>query len=111
MSVAKTSTEHIEIRQRHDTNHAYIIGTKFRVASIYNMHINDGLSVDEIVEHYGVLDHAKVHAALAYYYDNREQVEREWQEWNAEAEQWVEENDPMTLKKLRAEIEHRNKKP
>jgi hypothetical protein len=74
------------------------------------MHINDGLSVDEIVENFGFLDYAQVHAALAYYYDNQEQVEREWPEWNDEAEQWVEENDPMTLKKFKVEIERRNKK-
>ena len=95
------STEHIDIRERYGLTHAYIIGTTFRVAQIYNMVVNDGLSVDWVVENYEVLDRAKVHAALAFYYDNPDRIEREWRELAEDVEHQHQEAKPSRLDKLR----------
>jgi uncharacterized protein (DUF433 family) len=105
------STEHIDIRTRHGLTHAYITGTKFRVAQIYNMVINDGLSVDWIFEQFEVLDRAKVHAALTYYYDNPERIEREWRELVEDVALMCQESNATPLDAIRADGESHNKTP
>jgi uncharacterized protein (DUF433 family) len=107
METKTVSTEHIEIREKGGMTHTFIIGTKFRVASIYDMYVNGDCSVDWIVENFEVLERAKVHAALAYYYDNPERIEREWQELLDEDERLFQELNPMTLDKFKDKIRQR----
>jgi uncharacterized protein (DUF433 family) len=101
------STEHIDTRD----GHAYIIGTAFRVAAIYNMVINNKRSVEWIVEQFEILDPAKVHAALVFYYDNPDRIEREWQEWNEDADRHARESGQPTLDEFKAQIAARDKTP
>ena len=72
---------------------ARIEGTRVPVQSVVLLH-NEGASDDRIRELYPDLTPAQIHAALAYYYDNREEVDAQFEEddrFFAEAEQnWVE---------------------
>jgi hypothetical protein len=46
-----------------------------------------GWSVSKIVEEFPHLTPAGIHAALAYYWDHKDELERQW----AEADAWVDE--------------------
>lgn len=60
-----------------------IVGHRIRVQDIALWHERLGYSVAEIVAHYPQLTLAEVHAALAYYYDHREDIQQDIR--NAEA--------------------------
>jgi uncharacterized protein (DUF433 family) len=70
-----TLTQHIEIRKnRAGQDRAYIAGTRVRVQDIYVDSEVLGKSPDEIVAALPHLSLAQVHAALAYYFDHREEI-------------------------------------
>jgi uncharacterized protein (DUF433 family) len=56
-----------------------IAGSRIRVLDIVVWHEKRGLSPDQIVDLYPELSLADVHAALAYYFDNRNEIESEFQ--------------------------------
>lgn len=61
-----------------------IIGdTRFPVRSVVAYVLRHGLTPEELVARFPHLSLAQVHDALAYYYDNREEIERDLAE-NAE---------------------------
>ena len=70
---------HIERRSGVQGGRPVIKGTRFPVSSIVQNH-RRGLSVDEILREFPHLTPAQVYDALSYYYDCREQVDREIQE-------------------------------
>lgn len=53
---------------------AYIAGTRVRVQDIVSDHERHGLSPEMIVREYSQLTLGQVHAALAFYYDHRDEV-------------------------------------
>ncbi|HEX5245292.1 MAG TPA: DUF433 domain-containing protein [Tepidisphaeraceae bacterium] len=53
-----------------------IAGTRIRVFDIASL-AQSGYLPDEIIERYPSLTLADVHAALSYYYDNRNEIERQ----------------------------------
>ena len=55
-------------------NHARIAGTMLKAAIVARMHVVAGQSIEAVMEQYN-LNRGQVHAALAYYYDNREELE------------------------------------
>jgi uncharacterized protein (DUF433 family) len=55
---------------------AVIVGTRIRV-SIILMCYRQGMTVEEIVEHYPHLRPADIHDALAYAYDHPEEIEED----------------------------------
>lgn len=69
---------------------------------VARMHVNGGRPMADVMEHYG-LTRAEVHAALAYYYENREALdddyERSWSESRA-----------IKAEDLRKEIEARRRR-
>jgi uncharacterized protein (DUF433 family) len=72
---------HIEIRQnRAGQDRAYVAGTRIRVQDIYAMSEVQGLSPDQIVAELPHLTLGQVHAALAYYFDHRDQILQELRE-------------------------------
>jgi uncharacterized protein (DUF433 family) len=72
---------HIELRKnRSGQNRAYIAGTRTRVQDVYALSEIHGLTPDEIVEQLPHLSLGQVHAALAYYFDHREQILNELRE-------------------------------
>src|SRR4026209_725671 len=58
---------------------ACIDGTRIRVNNVVLLH-KGGANDEEIREAYPDLTPAQIHAALAYYYDNREEIDRELEE-------------------------------
>jgi len=54
-----------------------IAGHRVRVADIVAWHEHRGLTPDEIVTHIPTITLSDVHAALAYYFDHIEEIQRE----------------------------------
>jgi uncharacterized protein (DUF433 family) len=82
-----------------------IAGRRIGVNHIVHWHINEGQTPQEIAESYE-LDLAAVHAALAYYYDHQEEIDRQMKE---EDEAWeagwqAQQRDPR-WQQLKAKLE------
>jgi uncharacterized protein (DUF433 family) len=75
--------EHIEIVRGAGGPKARIAGHRIRVQDIAIWHEKLGMSPDEIVHHYPTITLADVHAALAYYWDHRHEIERAIKEEDA----------------------------
>jgi uncharacterized protein (DUF433 family) len=56
---------------------AVIAGTRFPVRSVVIYLLRHGLTPEELVARFPALTLAQVYDALAYYYDNREEIEKE----------------------------------
>lgn len=67
---------------------ARIDGTRISVTIIVNL-VKQGASVEEIVAGYShvPLSHAQIHAALAYYYDHRAEIDKLLAEWDEAAQE------------------------
>ena len=75
---------------------ACIIGHRIRVMDIVGWHEMRGMPVAEIVAMFPGVTPADVHAALAYYYDNVEEIQEDFrkdQEWA----RWAEANLPSRI--------------
>ena len=75
-----TTKKHIESREGVCGGKPCIAGTRIRVWDIYVHHEVRGMTPDEIVAQYPELSLADVHAAMAYYWDNREAIEKQMKE-------------------------------
>lgn len=64
-----------------------IVGTGVRVWDIFVLHERQGRTPDEIVAAYPHLKLADVHAALAYYWDNKEHIDQQMKEADEFVEQ------------------------
>jgi len=56
---------------------AIIHGTRFPVRSVAMYVLQHGLTPEELVAKFPHLSLAQIHDALAYYYDNRQEIENE----------------------------------
>ncbi|NEP60293.1 MAG: DUF433 domain-containing protein [Symploca sp. SIO2G7] len=74
MSTTQVSTEHISINPEIRFGKPCIKGTRIAVIDIVNCHLRMEESLETIAKDYD-LSLASVHAAMAYYYDNREEIE------------------------------------
>jgi uncharacterized protein (DUF433 family) len=72
--------EHIEVTPGVCGGKPRIAGRRIRVQDVVVWHEQLGLSPDEIVSEYPQITLADVHAALAYYYDHREEIRRQMDE-------------------------------
>jgi uncharacterized protein (DUF433 family) len=79
-------SQHIEVVDGAGGPKARIVGHRILVQDIAIWHEKLGMTPDEIVSEYPSLTMADVHAALAYYWDHRADIERAIQEGNALAE-------------------------
>ena len=71
-------THHIEKRRgRSGEERAYVSGTRVRVQDIASEHEVHGLTPEEIAREHPQLSLAQVHAALAYYFDHRDEIQRQ----------------------------------
>ena len=75
---------------------ACIAGHRIRVADIVNWHLKRGYCPDEVVDMFPGITLADVHAALAYYFDHREEIEAEFEE-EEQWEEWVKANCPSKI--------------
>jgi uncharacterized protein (DUF433 family) len=76
--VENVVTQHVEKTPGVCGGRACIAGHRIRVMDIVVWHERRGLSPEEIVYQYPGLTLADVHAALAYYFDNRQEIEDEF---------------------------------
>jgi uncharacterized protein (DUF433 family) len=72
---ATTLDQHIEVTPGVAGGKARIAGHRITVQDIVVWHERLGREVDEIASEYG-LTLADIHAALAYYFDHREEIDR-----------------------------------
>ncbi len=61
-----------------------IAGTKFPVSSVVNYVIRQGMTPEELVKEFSHLSLSQVYDALSYYYDYKEEIDKEIEE-NKEA--------------------------
>ena len=76
--MASIVSNHIEKRRdRSGNERAYVAGTRIRVQDVASDHEVHGLTPEQIAREHPQLSLAQVHAALAYYFDHREEVRRQ----------------------------------
>jgi uncharacterized protein (DUF433 family) len=92
---------HIEITPGTCGGKPRIAGRRIRVQDIAIWHEWMGMSVDEIASGYQ-LTLADVHAALAYYFDHREEVDQAIRDTDAFVEEMRRKTPPKLLEKLAA---------
>ena len=92
---------HLEITPGVRGGKPRLAGTRIAVADVAVMHLRLGRSLAEITGKYD-LDPAAVHAAMAYYYDHREEIDRAIEEDQAYAEAFQRDNPSPLQEKLRA---------
>ena len=80
--------EHIEIVQGPGGPKPRIAGHRIRVQDVAIWHEKLGMSPDEILDNYPTITLADVYAALAYYWDHRDEVERAIAEEHAFVEEF-----------------------
>jgi len=72
------SINHIEKRTTSTGGQrAFIVGTRVRVQDIVADHERHGMSPEQIARDYPHVSQAQVHAALAYYFDHRDEIQRQ----------------------------------
>jgi uncharacterized protein (DUF433 family) len=83
---------------------ACIAGHRVRVADIVVWHEKRGYCPDEIVEMFPGISLADVHAALAYYFDHRQEIEDDFKD----ADQWAQQVKASIPSKIAAELRERH---
>jgi uncharacterized protein (DUF433 family) len=76
MTTAPVIKEHIDIVQGAGGPKAVIAGSRIRVIDVVIWHEKMGQSVDEILTDFPQLTPGDVYAALAYYWDHRDEIEQ-----------------------------------
>jgi uncharacterized protein (DUF433 family) len=77
-----------------------LAGTRIAVADIVLMHLRLGQSLEEIAGKYD-LPLAAIHAAMAYYYNRRAEIDRDIEEDQAFAEAFRRDNSSPLQEKLK----------
>lgn len=96
-------TKYIEITPGVLGGKPRIAGHRISVAHIAQMYLNMGESIEEIARDYN-LSPASVHAAMTYYYDNREEIDRRTAESDAFVEELKRQSPPSRLQEKLREI-------
>jgi len=98
--MADVIREHIEIVHGASGPKPRISGHRIRVQDVVIWHEKLGLSADEIVHHHPAITLADVHAALAYYWDHRDEIERAIAEEHALVEEFRRDHTSPLQEKL-----------
>ena len=93
------SREHIEIVEGAGGPKARILGHRIRVVDVVGWYEEAGMSADEIVEEFPTITKADVYAALAYYWDNKEELDRKMAADEAYAQEMMK-KDPGRIQAL-----------
>jgi len=99
----RTQTEHKYVEL--DENHVPIIaGTTMKVVELVTEQFTHGWSPEELHFQYGHLSMSQIHAALAYYWDNQEEMDAEIERGFTDEERTRLESGPSPLvAKLRSQ--------
>ncbi len=76
MATTQIQHSYIEKSSSKYEGKAVIKGTRIPVASIVN-HYRSGMSIEEILEGYPSITPAQLFDALSYYFDNKEEIDKE----------------------------------
>jgi uncharacterized protein (DUF433 family) len=106
MTTVDTIREHIEIVEGAGGPKARIKGHRIRVIDIVEMHEKQGLSAVQIVEDLPTITLADVYAALAYYWDHREEIEAKIAEDDAFVEEMKRKQGPGLLEQKLKQLRH-----
>jgi uncharacterized protein (DUF433 family) len=82
---------------------ACIAGHRVRVLDVVVWHEHQGMTPDEIVSHFPTITLAKVHAALAYYFDHIDEIQQEMRAEREFSEEFRRSNPSLLEAKLRQE--------
>src|SRR5438874_2338173 len=85
--MSQTRIEHIVSKPAVCGGKPCIAGTRIRVQDVYVWHELQGLSADEIVSRFEQLTMADVYAALAYYWNHRDEIQSQMHEEDEIVEQ------------------------
>jgi len=99
--ILETIKEHIEATPGTCGGKPRIAGHRIRVMDIVVAHEQQGMSPDEIVSMYPSLTLSDVYAALAYYFDHRDEILRDI----TEERRYVEEMRRTTPSPLREKLQ------
>ena len=92
---------HIEITPGVRGGKPRLAGTRITVDGVIVMHLRLGQSLPEIAGRYD-LDPAAVYAAMAYYYDHRDEIDRSIEADRAYAEAFQRDHPMLLREKLQA---------
>ena len=95
--------QHIEKTPGVCGGRACIAGHRVRVMDIVAWHEKRGYCPDEIVEMFPGITLADVYAALAYYFDHRQEIEDDFKD----SDQWAERLKASVPSKIPAELRER----
>jgi uncharacterized protein (DUF433 family) len=94
-------TEHIETSPDRCGGKPCIAGTRIRVWDVHIWHDLEGRRPEEIVATFPQLTVADVHAALAYYFDHRQEIELQMAEADRLARTMDDSQGPTRFTRLR----------
>lgn len=83
-----------------------IAGHRIGVDHVAHWHLREGRTIDDIADEYG-LPHAAIHAALAYYYDHRTEIDAR----TAADAAWVDELKRTTPSRVREKLSQQPHEP
>ena len=103
MRLHPISTEHIAIDPGYCFGKPRIAATRMPVATIAKLYLEMGESLEDIAREYD-LSLASVYAAMAYYYDHRQEIDRHTAESEAFVAQMRRNSSPSPLQDKLREI-------
>jgi len=91
----------VELKYEHivvgDDNVARISGTRLQVAQLIEEHQAFGWSAEELRFQHPYLTMGEIHSALAYYWDNKEEIDKSIKQRLANFDRMKEQNQPKDL--------------
>lgn len=99
--MTQTAIEHIACKPEVCGGKPCIAGTRVRVQDVFVWHELRGLTPDEIVSQFPHLTMAGVYAALAYYWDHRDEIDLQMRQETAYVER-MKQKHPSLLEQKRA---------
>ena len=93
-------SEYIGVRPGFCGGKPHILGHRIKVKHVAQWYERQGLSPAEIVEQHPTITLAQIHAALAYYYDHRSEIEAEIAE-EARAYEELKASRPSLLERIK----------
>jgi uncharacterized protein (DUF433 family) len=95
-------TEYIGIHPGYCGGEPHILGHRIKVRHVAVWHEQQGMTPTEIVVTYPTITLAQVHAALAYYYDHRDEIHAAVEEEHRFVEELKAKSPPSKLQELMA---------
>ncbi len=95
MSVVETRYEHIVLDE---SGVPIIADTTMKVVELVAEHIAYGWSPEELKYQHPYLTLGQIHSALAYYYDHRDEIERDMERRHQMAEEIIRAQGPSPLR-------------